>query len=69
MAQLINSDENILAPKKFEVIDGIVCMSPYPSRFHNRIIAELYYIFRDYLRNKSNKKCVVKIIIQPLSLY
>lgn len=40
--------------ERIELIKGkIFEMSPAPSRFHQRVSGNVYYIFRDYLKNKT----------------
>ena len=35
----------------YELIDGIVMMSPSPSRVHQEISGNLYYVLRNVLKN------------------
>ncbi|OON98517.1 MAG: hypothetical protein ATN35_00855 [Epulopiscium sp. Nele67-Bin004] len=47
--------EHILNPRKVEIIDDIVYMSPAPSVKHHNIMGNIWIAFKNYLRGKKCK--------------
>ncbi len=57
----INKNESIITnpPRKVEIIDDIVYMSPSPNIKHNKVMVDTYLAFNNYL---IGKKCSVHIV-------
>ncbi|OOO00009.1 MAG: hypothetical protein ATN35_09665 [Epulopiscium sp. Nele67-Bin004] len=55
MENPINKSIITSPPRKVEIIDDIVYMSPAPSIKHNNIMGNIYYLFRNYLKGKKCK--------------
>ncbi|OOO00449.1 MAG: hypothetical protein ATN35_07285 [Epulopiscium sp. Nele67-Bin004] len=60
MEKAVNSLDKILNPRKIEIIDDIVYMSPLPSVKHSKLMFRITLPFEMYLRKK---KCEVYQVI------
>jgi Uma2 family endonuclease len=63
----MNADEYLALGETFEryeLIDGVVCMSPSPSFLHQKLITEVSFLIREYLKGRPIGEVAVEIDVR-----